>query len=251
MSVRIVGEELIRFDDAAVHYAVPQHILSIADHAFGGCGGLESLECPETMKRIGNYAFEGCSGMKKIRLPDRVESLGTGLFRHCWQLRSVRFPEGLERLGAEMFESCNALQEIFLPESLKEIERSAFAGCRNLRHLVIRPGLFERLPASARSIAAITWMDRGASGESPEVLHPYIAGKAGILMDLAINRNDLEAAQYMIRHRLIPEDVLEDCLRRANRRRRVEITASLLNRIREFRRAEDPDDLLDADPFTD
>ena len=251
MPVTISGDRLIRYEDAAVHYCVPQHIRYIEDLAFSGADNLVSLEIPDGVEHIGNYAFRMCYALEEIKLPAEVRSAGAGLFQHCWKLKSVKLPEGMLMIGGEMFESCHALQTLVLPDSLRKVDRSAFSGCRSLREIIISPDKLKLLPPAARYTAAITYMERHAEAD-PEcdhdstVIDEFVGDRQGNLLDLAINRRSAEAVRYMLRRGLIETDALAGYLEKAADRNRVEITALML----EYGHNNDNrEDLFDEDPF--
>lgn len=245
MPTRIDGDRLIKYEDAASHFVVPQHIRYIEELAFADSDSLVSLELPQTVDHIGNYAFRMCSSLQEIILPDKIISAGSGLFQHCWKLRSVRLPEGMEMIGGEMFENCHGLRSITIPDSLIKIERNALSGCRNLTEIIIDPSRIRMLPASARSVAALTYMERNAENGGCIEIDEYATERQGNLLDLAINRRNAEAVRYMLRRGLVTEDALREYLRRSAVRNRVEITALLL----EYGRNVDTGDPFEEDPF--
>ena len=252
MSVNIDGDRLVRYEDAAVHYCVPQHIRYIEDLAFSGADNLVSLEIPDGVEHIGNYAFRMCYALEEIKLPAEVRSAGAGLFQHCWKLKSVKLPEGMLMIGGEMFESCHALQTLVLPDSLRKVDRSAFSGCRSLREIIISPDKLKLLPPAARYTAAITYMERHAEADAEcdqhdsAVIDEFVRDRQGNLLDLAINRRSAEAVRYMLRRGLIESDALAGYLERSAERNRVEITALML----EYGHNNDNrEDLFDEDPF--
>jgi hypothetical protein len=266
MPVTIRGDRLIRYEDAAVHFCVPQHIRYIEDLAFSGADGLVSLEIPEGVEHIGNYAFRMCYALEEIKLPAEVRSAGAGLFQHCWKLKSVKLPEGMLMIGGEMFESCHALQTLVLPDSLRKVDRSAFSGCRSLREIIISPDKLKLLPPAARYTAALTFMERHAEAadvryksetdimpaaeqsleEKSSIIDGFVRDRQGNLLDLAINRRSAEAVRYMLRRGLIETDALDGYLEKSAERNRVEITALML----EYGHNNDNrEDLFDEDPF--
>lgn len=257
MSVNIDGDRLIRYEDAAVHFSVPQHIRYIEDLAFSGADHLAVLEIPDSVEHIGNYAFRMCYSLEEIKLPPKVAEAGAGLFQHCWKLKKISLPEGILMIGAEMFESCHALQTLEIPDSVEKIDRTAFSGCRNLRDIVISPAKLRMLPPAARYAAVLTYMERraenahDASQEETEmtersIIDDFARERQGNLLDLAINRRNAEAVRYMLKRGLIEADALADYLEKSAERNRVEITALML----EYGQKKDNKrDLFDEDPF--
>jgi hypothetical protein len=257
MSVIVDGDRLIRYEDAAVHYVVPQHVRYIEDLAFSGADHLAVLEIPDGVEHIGNYAFRMCYSLEEIKLPQKVAEAGAGLFQHCWKLKKISLPEGILMIGGEMFESCHALQTLEIPDSVEKIDRTAFSGCRNLRDIVISPAKLRMLPPAARYAAVLTYMERraenadDASQEETEmtersIIDDFARERQGNLLDLAINRRNAEAVRYMLKRGLIEADALADYLEKSAERNRVEITALML----EYGQKKDNKrDLFDEDPF--
>ena len=257
MSVIVDGDRLIRYEDAAVHFSVPQHIRYIEDLAFSGADHLAVLEIPDGVEHIGNYAFRMCYSLEEIKLPQKVAEAGAGLFQHCWKLKKISLPEGILMIGAEMFESCHALQTLEIPDSVLKIDRTAFSGCRNLRDIVISPSKLKMLPPAARYAAVLTYMERRAENADEtltdenemtgrRIIDDFARDRQGNLLDLAINRRNAEAVRYMLKRGLIEADALADYLEKSAERNRVEITALML----EYgHKTDNTRDLFDEDPF--
>ena len=221
----------------------------ISDLEFAGTDGLERLLLPDSVREIGNYAFMNCYALREIRMPESVDSIGAGLFQNCWQLRSVRMPEGTVTLGTDMFENCHALSEIWLPLSLKEAARTSLSGCRSLRAIHISPQQIEILPPSARYTVVLTYMEKNAeetaAGDDSAIIEKYVRGRQKSFLDLAINRKSTDSVRYMVSHSLIDEEALREYLNRSAVSGRVEITALLLDSLKDSREKRG----LSDDPF--
>jgi hypothetical protein len=211
----------------------------INDLAYAGLDDLERLFIPDSVRNIGNYAFMNCYSLREIRMPEIADHIGAGLFQNCWQLRSVRMPEGTVTLGTDMFENCHALAEIWLPGSLKEAARTSMSGCRSLRSIHISPGQIGMLPPSARYTAVLTHMESHAAGSSDTddeaIIEGYVRERQKSFLDLAINRKSTEAVRYMLSHSLIDETALRAYLDKSASAGRVEITALLLDSLKDSR----------------
>lgn len=247
MSVTIECDRLIRYEDAAGHYTVPQHIRYIEDLAFSGADALLSLEIPDTVEHIGNYAFMNCYSLQEIRMPREIRRIGTGLFQNCWKLREIAFPEGLRMLGGEMLESCHALTSVRLPDSLARVERTAFNTCRSLRKIYISVERMDSLPAALRNIAVLTYMSSHKGSEPCDYIDTYASEKQRLLIDLAVNRRDIDAVRYMLERGIADPDTILAYLSKAAETNRVEITALLLDYNRGIAAENDP--VLTGDPF--
>ena len=231
---------------------VPEGTARIEELAFAGSDGLEKLIIPDSVTEIGNYAFMNCYGLREIRMPEKVAKIGAGLFQNCWQLRSVRMPEGTLSLGTDMFENCHALAEIWLPLSLKEAARTSLSGCRSLRAIHISPEQIRLLPPSARYTAALTYMeehaaDPAAAGNTAgnAIIESYVKDRQKSFLDLAINRKSTEAVRYMLSNGLADEAALREYLDKAVSSGRTEITALLLDSLKDS----DTGSGLSEDPF--
>ena len=247
MGTEILSGKIIKYDDDAETYSVPEGVTEIGDLAFAGAKNLRKVELPETVDSIGNYAFAGCDALQEIRLPERVSNMGTGVFQNCWKLREIHFPEGLKILGGEMLESCHTLRKVYLPDSLEQIERTAFNTCRNLREVHIDPQRMDILPAALHNIAVLTYMSSHTGCGPCGIVDEYARGKQRLLIDLAVNRRDTGAVRYMLEHGLADADTVRKYMEKSAAAGRVEITALLLDYSRSTSAEEDP--VLSGDPF--
>ncbi|MDR2087729.1 MAG: S-layer homology domain-containing protein [Clostridiales Family XIII bacterium] len=55
-------------------------IAVIGERAFAGCGGLTSIDIPDSVTAIGAYAFSDCGGLTSIDIPDGATSIGERAF---------------------------------------------------------------------------------------------------------------------------------------------------------------------------
>ena len=235
------GNKLIRFDDSDENYSVPDDITELADLAFADCSRLITLYIHDSVSFIGNYAFANCYSLREIRLPSSVIKAGAGLFQKCWNLREITLPEGMKLIGSDMFEGCHALYSIHIPASLQSIERTAFSSCRSLKKVYIEPEHLMLLPPSARYLAALTFMEEHDPDEGNHLIDEYFAGRSKSLLDLAVNRR----SRYMLGRKLISSDALNEYLDKAVRTGRVEITALMLDHLKnDHKGSPDPDPFI-------
>ena len=238
------GNRLIRFEDSVENYSVPEDISQLADLAFADCSKLVTLNIHDGVSLIGNYAFTNCYSLREIRMPFSVKKAGAGLFQKCWNLREISLPEGMTVLGSDMFEGCHALYSLHIPDSLESIERTAFSSCRNLKKVYIKPERLMLLPPSARYLAALTYMEDHQPDDGNTLIDEFFDGRSKSLLDLAINRRSTEAVRYMIGRDLITFDSMADYLEKSVKTGRVEITALMLDHLKEFHKGSP-----DPDPF--
>ena len=236
---------LKKYKGEETEYRVPEGTESIEELAFSGADGLEKLYLPDSVNSIGNYAFMNCYSLREIRMPESIEHIGAGLFQNCWQLRKVTLPEGTKMIGTDMFENCHGLSELSIPASVNKVARTALSGCRSLRKIRISSEQIDLLPASARYTAVMTAMEdskrSGSSGD--DIIDSYVSERQKSFLDLAINRRSIDAVRYMTDHRLVSDDAMKEYLSKSAGSGRTEITALLLNSMKEKTNA------LDEDPF--
>ena len=237
---------LKKFQGEQAEYRVPEGTDSIGELAFAGSDGLEKLYIPDSVTLIGNYAFMNCYSLREIRMPDSIEHIGSGLFQNCWQLRKLVLPEGTLVLGTDMFENCHGLTELSIPASVTKVARTALSGCRNLKKIRISPAQIGLLPASARYTAVMTAMEEWENGSagSSDIIDGYVRDRQKSFLDLAINRRSTETIRYMLDRSLVSDDALKEYLSRSAAAGRTEITALILNSLKDS-----SVNILNEDPF--
>lgn len=138
---------------------IPNVITDIPDSAFYGCGALESVELPPTLKTIGASAFSGCklasltipngvtsigaetfsgNAMKDLIIPDSVTTLGDKAFSSCG-LQSLKLGKGLTTIASGAFRN-NKLTDFTIPPSVRTVGREAFRG-NQITTLVVSNGV--------------------------------------------------------------------------------------------------------------
>ena len=95
----------------------------------------------------------------------------------------------------------------------------------------------------------LTYMEAHATGSSDtddeKIIESYVRDRQKSFLDLAINRKSTEAVRYMVAHDLIDEEALREYLGRSAASGRVEITALLLDSLKNSGTAGG----LSSDPF--
>ncbi|MGN0814654.1 MAG: leucine-rich repeat protein [Candidatus Coproplasma sp.] len=159
-----IGKYLIKSNFTNGDYTIKEGTLVIADSAFSGCGGLTSVDIPDSVISIGKYAFSGCGGLTSITIGGGVESIGehafyycsnlesvvisdsvknisSGAFSGCSKLASITIDNGVESIGRAAFYSCSGLTSVDIPDSVISIGEYAFYGCSNLTSITIGDGV--------------------------------------------------------------------------------------------------------------
>ena len=109
----------------------------IAENAFYGLAGIESISLTGAVKNIGNNAFNGCTGLKNLTLPEGLTSIGTAAFYGCSGLAEVTLPTTLKTIGEWAFIDCTGLTSITIPQGVTSIGNMAFSGCKALESIAI------------------------------------------------------------------------------------------------------------------
>lgn len=103
---------------------MPANITAIYS-AFSGAALEGTVTVPEGVEILGEYAFEGCGKMERIILPSTLKNLGD-------PLRSVN----LAAIGSNAFQNCVSLKEFTIPAAVTVIRSGTFSGC-TFKHFVI------------------------------------------------------------------------------------------------------------------
>lgn len=126
------GYVLLKGDENAKVFVVPDFITIIGDRAFKDCRRLTSVNIPNTVKHIGTEAFRDCSSLKEVKMSNLVRTIYRNAFSRCSALEAINLPSTLEYLGAEAFCKCVSLEEVRLPENI-ELRPNVFKGCSGLK----------------------------------------------------------------------------------------------------------------------
>jgi hypothetical protein len=86
-------------------YTAPEHVTSIADRAFRGCGSLTNINLGSALTSIGAYAFQNCGqgGLRIARLPNTLTNIG---------VINLTIPETVTELGSAAFFNCANLSSV-------------------------------------------------------------------------------------------------------------------------------------------
>lgn len=143
----------------------------IADNAFRGCVGLESVTIPAgvieignsafadclslqtvnaeyaTLTAIGNEAFAGCTALISISLPTSsgFTSIGDAAFYGCSALASITIPNAVTTLGVSVFQE-SGLVDLLLGSGITTIPELLCSGCSDLNTITFRGAVTEIAP---------------------------------------------------------------------------------------------------------
>ncbi len=116
-------------------------VTSIADYAFAGLTGAETVSIPSTVHTIGTHAFDGCKSLAGAFIPDSVTRIYSQAFLGCSSLQQVRLSNGITLIDEECFKDCVSLLGIVVGYNIKSIKNSAFSGCSSLINAYFTPGV--------------------------------------------------------------------------------------------------------------
>jgi hypothetical protein len=97
-----------------VHNNRTYNVEYIHADAFRNCGGLTSVEIPNSVTEIGDRAFSG-SGITSITIPTSVTEIGNGAFSGCSGLTKLTIPNSVTNLGSELCRGCTSLTSAKIP----------------------------------------------------------------------------------------------------------------------------------------
>ena len=112
-------------------------LTKIANDAFYGCTGLNSVTLSNSVTEIGEEAFYNCTGLKAINWGTGIKKIGDFAFCNDYdsELESVTIPDGVEEIGWLAFLS-SALTTVTLPTSIKKLSHHAFS-CAQARTITV------------------------------------------------------------------------------------------------------------------
>lgn len=118
---------------------VTYRVTSVEKNAFYNCD-ISSVVFPNTITRIKNSAFFGCGKLEAINLPNSVKYIGRYAFSNCSQITSLIIPNGVDTIEEYAFFSCKKLADLEVSESVRAIGQSVFASCGGLTSISVAHG---------------------------------------------------------------------------------------------------------------
>ncbi|MBR1856635.1 MAG: leucine-rich repeat domain-containing protein, partial [Oribacterium sp.] len=114
---------------------LPESLLVIGDHAFGGTGFTGALKFPSGLISIGESAFSGCRGITFIAgFPETLTHIKDGAFSVCEGISGeLVFPDGLAYVGKYAFTGCVGITGVTFGNGISSIGPDAFGKCEGLK----------------------------------------------------------------------------------------------------------------------
>ena len=125
-------------------------VTAINKSAFYGCGGLTSVNIPNSVTSIGDYAFEDCISLSNITVASDnpvydsrencnaiIETASNTLIAGC---NNTVIPHGIITIGYGAFRG-SGITSIVIPGSVHTIGEKAFMGCESLTDVALSEGL--------------------------------------------------------------------------------------------------------------
>ncbi len=114
------------FDTANLRLVIPKQVTRIGKRAFAGSGiKYISFEEGSALNTIDEFAFEGCGSLEGITLPASLKTIGESSFRGTG-IRNIVIPANVEYIGLAAFNDCPSLTGIDV-----ESTKLGLNSCRN------------------------------------------------------------------------------------------------------------------------
>ena len=139
-----IGEFAFTYCNFAGPLVIPDHVTTIASHAFAMCNTFTgTLSIGTNVLTIGEYAFSECTGLNgQIEIHSNVlTDIGANAFYGCTNISGMLvLPESLRVIGAFAFYDCHSLtSNLVLPSHVTFIGESAFALCNGFSGILKLP----------------------------------------------------------------------------------------------------------------
>ena len=114
--------------DSAIRgdYSIVKGTRLIAEKAFRGCEGLQSIVVPNSINNIPPEAFMFCSSLTSVSLPNSIDSIQYQTFFGCSSLKSIKIPDSIVSIEYSAFYNCNNLERFNIPSTVEHLGGAVF-----------------------------------------------------------------------------------------------------------------------------
>ena len=265
--VEVIRKNAFRGCPELSHVVLPQTLRIIEDGAFSECSLLESITIPPLVTSIPDNAFSFCRELERISLPEGLKSIGDYAFNMCVRLNELSLPSTLETVGDYAFRKCR-FNDLVLPPGVRELPQHLFFSshlkslsavgavnvplnngfCPNsLTTLTVPHISIQNIPTGNKKAALkgfVNWEAQGGTTE-PEVRDSYVnylRARRKYLADEAIE--NLPLLNFLLKEALLPQDLFEIYLQKANLAGNTEAVAMLLDYQNRHLGTPDPEEEL-------
>ena len=114
--------------DSAIRgdYSIAEGTRLIAEKAFRGCEGLQSIVVPNSINNIPPEAFMFCSSLTSVSLPNSIDSIQYQTFFGCSSLKSIKIPDSIVSIEYSAFYNCNNLERFNIPSTVEHLGCEVF-----------------------------------------------------------------------------------------------------------------------------
>ena len=120
---------------------ISDFVTTIAQHAFDGCSGFDTLIIGKSVARIEDDAFANCSKLRHVSFnADSCTDMGNWGYwvRNCDSIFSISIGDNVKNIPAEAFYNFTGLSGMLrIPDSVITIGQRAFSHCRGIDSLII------------------------------------------------------------------------------------------------------------------
>lgn len=141
----LIMERAFQYDWKIKEVVLNEGLEEISHYAFSGCGSLETVNIPSTVKSLGGGAFMGCSKVKEFVLPDTLEVIGgelvnDGTFENCESAESINIPKNIKSIYGGVFRGCKSLKSLWIPKTVTALPDGFIDGCDSLETIEVEEG---------------------------------------------------------------------------------------------------------------
>ncbi|MBQ6247394.1 MAG: leucine-rich repeat protein, partial [Kiritimatiellae bacterium] len=116
-----IGAEAFAGNTAITSITIPASVTNIAEGAFAGCTGLNTVSISEVKpdQQLSDFVSGAETHVEKVVFLDGVTIIPDNFFEGCTALRTMDLAESVAEIGTNVFEACSALATTTLENGLR------------------------------------------------------------------------------------------------------------------------------------